>query len=147
MFTENCDQREFSLSGFLGHLRRPGMHKVELSRLDDYRIIEVRKGGNPELVGKRCRIMLMGNFQDVEKDSLGFLPNLTAWMLSGKYRDSRIDLPPVKLRYASMRKCYCVEYVFPHAPGFGKCKASKHEEEAPKGLTIRNLFVPGDQDE
>jgi len=113
---------------------------MKLQRTQDYRILEVR-GGKPELVNQRCRVLIFDEVVEWPKNDRGFLVGLSAWILSGKWKMQQISLPEVKLRAAATRKCSCPAYPFPHAPGFGKCKFSKFEEIAPEGMELANLFT------
>ena len=113
---------------------------MKLSRSSDYVIKECI--GNTSLVGKRCRLKLTAPEENVKEDKQGFMYDLEAYMLTGKQEGSTIELPPVKLGVShKKRTCTCVAYRFPHAPGFGACKASKFEQVAPEGIKLEDLFV------
>lgn len=113
--------------------------KLKLSRIHEY-IITAAEGA-PELVGKKCRLVLSAEGQEVEIVA-GYALDLQAYMLTGKQKLSVVDLPPVKLRYAhSDGNCRCPAYKFPHARGLGACKSERTEQIAPADLTIENLFT------
>lgn len=108
-----------------------------LSRTTDYRITETI--GDERFVGKRVRIILNQEHEEVPIGALGFLYDLEGYMLSGPMKENVVNLPPIKIITAPTRRCACGAYKYPHAPGFGECQASKHEESAPTELTIDDL--------
>lgn len=108
-----------------------------LSRTADYRITETI--GGEKFLGKRVRMKLNQEHEVIELGPLGFLYDLEGYMLSGAMRGNVVELPPCKLITAPKRECACGVYKYPHAPGFGACKASKFEETAPDGVTLETL--------
>jgi hypothetical protein len=115
------------------------MALVNLSRNTDYRIEATQ--GSTSLVGKKIRLLLTAERITLKTNGNGFLEGLRAYLLSGKQAGSTIDLPPCKLKYSERKSCRCVAYKFPHAMGFGACKAEKFEQEAPTGLSMEHMFT------
>jgi hypothetical protein len=112
---------------------------MKISRTQVYRVVEAK--GNRRLIGKRCRILILDDVQDIQPLE-GFLIGLSAFLLSGPQAGSTVELPPCKLKAVSRRVCHCHAYKFPHAPGFGACKQAEFEQEPPEeGMDLDALFT------
>jgi len=97
----------------------------KLDRSTTYRITETV--GLSGFVGQKCRVLLTAQTQDIQTNANGFLCGLKGYMMSGKFKEQTVALPPCKLKATISRNCHCNVYEFPHAPGLGKCQAIKKE--------------------
>ncbi len=100
--------------------------------------------GAPQFINWKCRPVLSKPTENVPVLE-GYIYDLQGYMLSGKFAQSVVELPPCKLVATSTVHCYCHAYKYPHAPGFGACEKPKHEEVAPAGLRLEDLFPSGGQ--
>lgn len=124
------------------------MGKRLVDRKQTYRITGTR--GKAEFVGQRCRFVLPEDVMEINTDEQGFAADLDGYMLSGKWFNSTVALPPCKFKPVDSIKCHCNAYPFGHAPGLGQCKGSAKESIAPSGLeSLDRLFasLKGSDDE
>jgi len=85
--------------------------------------------------------MVVEDLQEITLQDDGFAHDLEGYMLSGKFFNSVVSLPPCKFKPVSSLRCNCGAYKFSHAPGLGECKRSAKEEIAADGVDLDSLFA------